>query len=125
MSKKKGKSLEVSTESSEPIITFGTEVERYTVELSEEQKQKYKDQLDKAVKAHAINSLDLDQIFSKKAAKKASLCIIKKDGIRFMEVLFDDNVKMTQLEFISIPDQDLETGQYTGGVKKIRGIFYS
>ena len=128
----KGKNKEVTKERedsverggpSEPAITFGTEVERYKVVLSKEQQQEYRKQLDKAIKAHAINSLDLDQIFPADAAEKASLCIIEKEGIPFMEVLFDDNVEMTQLEFISIPYQDPVTEQYTGGVKKLEKFF--
>ena len=109
--------------SPEPAITFGTEVERYEVKLSEEKQQKYRKQLNKAIKAQAIQRLRLHQIFPEEAEEKASLCIMKKEGIPFMEVLFDDNVKMTQLEFISIPYQDLETGQYTGGVKKLEEFF--
>ncbi len=109
--------------SPEPAITFGTEVERYEVKLSKEKQQEYRKQLNKAIKAQAIQRLRLHQIFPEEAEEKASLCIIKKDSIPFMEVLFDDNVKMTQLEFISIPYQDLETGQYTGGVKKLEEFF--
>ena len=106
-----------------PLITVGTEIERYKIVPDETQKKAYRAQLDKSIKAHAIHSLELKKIFPQEASETASLCVIKKNSVPFMEVLFDDNVEMTQLEFISIPHQDHSTSQYTGGVKSLEEFF--
>lgn len=96
--------------------TAGVEIERHKVEISRVQ-EVFQAQLYKSQTADAIHALGLDQIFPEEARETSHLCLVKKNDIPFMTVIFDDNSAMDQLEFISTPYQNPHHS--LGGVKTI------
>ena len=105
-----------------PDITVGVEVEEYKITLTDLEKETYRKQLKLAEKSLTIRQLGIERILEVEL-HSSRLCMIEKNGIPFMEVVFDDINKMGQLEFISAVSTAPPDFEYKGGVKSYEKFF--